>query len=198
MSIVNDIPGVGCYPSTVNDQKLQDIVRGSNGTVAVRKLIVGIIPLALMLLSCRAPNLGLPNNWSTYQNPRYNFEFPYPSNWEPFPIPDNLDGQAFRDPQNPSAEVRGWAGHTLSEIEPPRDSKSIVKSERQNFTTQQGLTGKLQVEIGSETSLMTLTLSQGNVRYTWQGRSDSEEFANYYRFFSYVANQYRLPPSEEN
>jgi hypothetical protein len=31
-------------------------------------------------------------------------------------MPDNLDGRAFRDPQNPTAEIRGWAANQLSGI----------------------------------------------------------------------------------
>ncbi|MBE9128180.1 hypothetical protein IQ257_14670 [Coleofasciculus sp. LEGE 07092] len=154
-----------------------------------------------MLLSCRASNLGEPNGWSTYRNPRYNFEFPYPTHWKPFPIPDNLDGQAFGDPQEPSTQVRGWAGNNLSEDEvvlpssPPIDTR---ESHQQNFTTEQGLTGKLQVDIGSEISLMKLTFSQGNVRYNWQGQCDSEQFDDYYRFFYYIARQYSLSSLEED
>lgn len=83
------------------------------------------------------------------------------------------------------------------EASPPSTSqKDSPKFQQQNFTTEQGLTGKLRVEINPDISLMTLTLSQGNVSYHWQGQCNSEQFADYYRFFYYVARQYRLPPLE--
>jgi len=111
-------------------------------------------------------------------------------------MPSNLDGQAFRDPNNSSIEIRGWALEQLPENQSssssstPTDSSS---SQSPNFTTQQGVTGQLKVEVGLETSLMTLTLHQGQVEYHWQGQSDSEQFADYYHFFNYIASQYRLP-----
>ena len=170
-------------------------------TFVLGKLVVGITPLVLILFSCRASNVSMPNSWDTYHNPRYSFEFPYPRNWTPFPMPDNRDGRVFRDPKNPTLEIRGWAGHKLSEIRASSSKKSAKQSptpQRQNFTTDQGVTGELQVEIGSDISLMTLTLSQGKVQYRWQGQCESEQFADNYRFFYYVATQYRLPPEEKN
>jgi hypothetical protein len=161
---------------------------------------MGITPLVVMLFSCGASNLGEQGSWKTYHNSRYNFEFPYPSNWQSFPMPDNRDGRAFRDPKNPSAEIRGWAANKLSVIEIPSSPSSLKNSspaQLQNFTTQQGLTGQLQVEVGSERSLMTLSLSQGKVQYYWQGQCDSKLFADYFRLFYYIAGQYRLPPSEK-
>lgn len=179
------------------------------------KLIVGIMPLIVMLLSCQASNVGLQGSWNTYHNPRYGFEFLYPSNWASFPMPDNGDGGAFRDPKNPSTEIRGWAANKLSEtvafpsssgglskggyrlnVEalPKLTPQDSPKSQQQNFTTDQGLTGKLQVDVGSDSSLMRLTLSQGKVQYNWQGQCNSKQFADYYRFFYYIASQYRLPP----
>ncbi|HBB33460.1 MAG TPA: hypothetical protein DDZ80_05575 [Cyanobacteria bacterium UBA8803] len=132
--------------------------------------------------------------WTTYRNPRYNFEFPYPSNWIAFPMPDNRDGQAFRDPQNPDFEIRGWAEFAMLDASSlPRQAPSPQK----NFTTNQGAVGKLQVDLGSQTSLMTLTLNQGEVLYNWQGQCQSKQFADCYRFFYYVASQYRLPVPEK-
>ena len=140
----------------------------------------------------------MPNSWSVYHNPRYNFEFPYPSNWQPFPMPDNLDGRAFRDPQNPSVEIRGWAANNLSIIQSSSNTSATESAEpqAQNFTTDQGITGQLQVKVSSEISLMTLTLSQDKLLYNWQGQCESKEFADYYRFFNYIARQYRLPIAE--
>ncbi|MCA1994379.1 MAG: hypothetical protein LDL41_20375, partial [Coleofasciculus sp. S288] len=120
------------------------------------KRMAGILMLLLvMLLSCRSSDSGSSSGWKTYRNPRYNFEFPYPSNWSPFPMPDNLDGQAFRDPQNPTSEIRGWAAQNAL--------KEPLTPQQPNFTTEQGVRGKLQVEVGADISLMTLTLSQGKV-----------------------------------
>lgn len=159
--------------------------------------VISAALLVVILSSCRASNLGLQDSWDTYRNPRYGFEFPYPSNWISSPIPDNRDGRVFRNPQNPSAEIRGWAANKLSPVELsllPSKTKDSPTFQQDNFTTKQGLKGKLRVKIGSVTSMMTLTLSQGEILYNWQGQCNSEQFADYYRFFSYVASQYHLPP----
>lgn len=169
-------------------------------TSVLGRLVVNLTPLLLVLLSCQQSNVDLPNSWDTYRNQRYGFEFLYPSNWIPFPMPDNRDGRAFRDPKNPSLEIRGWAVNKLPEIKPlslKKPVKESAKPQLQNFTTAQGVTGELQVEVGSELSVMTLTLSQGKVQYKWQGQCDSKTFADNYRFFSYVATGYRLPSPEK-
>jgi hypothetical protein len=146
-----------------------------------------------MLWGCRASDTQSPT-WRTYKNPRYSFEFPYPSTWVAAPMPDNRDGRAFRDPQDPEVEILGVAGDRLPEIElAPSGQKNPHQFMQQNFTTQQGVTGKLYVELRSDISLMRLTLIQGRIRYYWQGRAPSKEFSNYYRFFYYVAGQYRIP-----
>lgn len=191
---------VGRHQSKVRLQKPKAIGRWKMLICVLGKLVICIMPVVFMLLSCRASNLGMPNSWETYHNPRYGFEFPYPSNWIPFPMPDNRDGRAFRDPKNPNLEIRGWAGNKLPEIQassPKKSAKDSPKPQLQNFETDQGLTGELQVVVGSDISLMTLTLSQGKVQYNWQGQCESKRFANNYRFFYYVATQYSLPPSEE-
>lgn len=122
-------------------------------------------------------------------------------------MPDNRDGQIFRDPTNPSVEIRGWAGNSLSEIEIETrlgaahrshytpDQPTQTKPE--NLLTEQGLTAKLDIEIGSEISMMRLTLLQGEIQYHWQGEAESEEFANYYRLFDFIATRYRVLPLEE-
>jgi hypothetical protein len=115
-------------------------------------------------------------------------------------MPDNRDGRAFRDPNNPSVEIRGWAAISLSPDSSPsfnNPRKESPNLQKQNFTTAQGVTGKLQVELGSDISSMTLTLRQGNVIYNWQGQGESQEFANRYRFFYDVAGQYRIPLAEK-
>ncbi len=124
-----------------------------------------------------------------YHNPRFGFEFPYPSNWVTGPMPDSRDGQTFSDPTSPTVEIRGWAGFNLEEFKSPNTAQPL----KQNFTTAQGLTGDLEVEVGTQISMMTLILNQGSLRYYWQGRAPSKQFAEYYRFFYYSASQYRLP-----
>ncbi|NEO97642.1 MAG: hypothetical protein F6K58_02825 [Symploca sp. SIO2E9] len=164
-----------------------------------------------MISSCGISELSSPSSWDTYHNPRYNFEFPYPSNWQALPMPENLDGQVFRDPQNPSVEIRGWAklleaavspttGVNSSSVEtqlPKSTGCEIASSQPQNFTTNQGFRGKMQVEIGEQISSMKLTLSQGEVVYNWQGQSKSETFADYYRLFYEIASEYRIPTPED-
>lgn len=176
------------------------ISRGKQRTYGLGLLLAGILPLVLILLSCQSSHRNIPNTWNTYHNPRYGFEFPYPSNWLAFPMPDNRDGRAFRDPNDPNFEIRGWAGSTLSPIHISSSKNSAKESptlEPQNFTTEQGWTGQLQVEVGSKISSMTLTLNQDKLQYNWQGQCASQEFADRYRFFYYIARQYRLPPDQE-
>lgn len=169
-------------------------------TCVFGKLVVSIAPLVLLLFSCHASTGGMPNRWDTYRNSRYGFEFPYPSDWIPVSMPDNRDGQAFRDPNNPTLEIRGWAAYQLSDIKalsPKKPTRESPNPQQKNFTTDQGLTGELQVVVGSDISSMTLTLSQGKVQYNWQGQCGSQQFADHYRFFYYVARQYRLPVPKE-
>ncbi|HEY9901107.1 MAG TPA: hypothetical protein V6D43_01540 [Candidatus Sericytochromatia bacterium] len=182
--------------NALKSHKPRNIGRGGKKTRVFRKLVIAITLLVALLLGCRSSNLGSQSSWNIYRNPRYRFEFPYPRAWLAFPMPDNRDGRAFRDPQNQNAEIRGWAGNQLSQIKtssPNSTPKAPPKTQQQNFSTEQGLTGKLQVEIGLDISLMTLTLRQREVVYNWQGKCESKQFADYYRFFYYVASQYRLP-----
>lgn len=114
-------------------------------------------------------------------------------------MPANGDGQAFSNPLQAEVEIRGAAGYSLPENKEARH-KSLhhkqPKVSKQNFTTQQGLTGELQVEVDAQISSMKLTLTQGKVLYSWQGQAPSKQFADYYRFFYYVASQFRVPPSQ--
>lgn len=153
--------------------------------------LVGVAVSLILLMSCRSSEGAPPGTWKTYHNPRYNFEFPYPSDWIAAPPPDNQDGQAFHDPKNSEAEIRGWAGHQIKTTAKQKSSDLPLKP---NFSTQQGLAGELKINVGPETSSMTLVLQQGNIRYNWQARSPSQEFDDYYRFFYYIARQYRVPP----
>jgi len=154
------------------------------------------LALSIVLLSGCPSSDGRSQTWKIYRNPRYNFEFPYPSNWVPSRVPDNRDGQAFSDPTLPDVEIRGWAGYSLLENEITNHKATPPKSPqpwKQNFTTKQGLTGELQVDVRVDISLMTLTLKHESLLYRWQGRSPSKQFADYYRFFYYIASQYRVP-----
>lgn len=169
-------------------QKPAERRRSRKEACKLSTLIVIILPLVILLLSCQASNLNWQGQWRTYRNPRYDFEFPYPSTWVSLPMPDNRDGRAFRDPLNPSAEIRGWAAKQLSNSA----LKPSAPSQPQNFTTEQGVRGQLQVDVGSTISSMTLTLNQQRVQYSWQGQCNSEQFADYYRLFYYIASQYRV------
>lgn len=153
------------------------------------KTIGGQTALLLSLWSCTASNL-LPSRvtWNTYNNSRYGFEFPYPSNWNALPAKANNDGIVLLSPKNNSVEIRAWAAHQLPEsIE--QNSKTTSKP---NFQTDQGVSGVLLVEIDQQISSMTLSLTQDEVQYYWQARSQNQEFSDYYHLFYYMAYQYRI------
>ncbi|MFQ3615734.1 MAG: hypothetical protein SNJ57_05530 [Cyanobacteriota bacterium] len=150
-------------------------------------LIVGLVS------SCSQPAVGERRTWKIYQNPNYGFEFPYPDNWVPAPLSDGQDGRRFRNPYSMDVEILGWASHVSSTL---GDSSEQVRRSvlaAPNFMTRQGVRGQLRVEIGTTVSLMTLTLAEEGVVYFWQGRSPSDQFAQYYEFFDYVAQQYSIP-----
>jgi hypothetical protein len=126
-------------------------------------------------------------NWETYQNPRYGFEFPYPSNWTS-QTPDNNDGVIFVSPQNENLKIHAWAGNELPELQTTETTKQIDH----NFETAQGISGVLVVEVGQQISSMTLTINQGQIKYHWQGQTSSKEFKDYYRLFYYIAKQYKI------
>ncbi|MEH1849727.1 MAG: hypothetical protein V7L25_33325 [Nostoc sp.] len=153
--------------------------------------VSGIIALLIILWGCTANNFNAGAiAWKTYSNSRYGFEFPYPSNWTSLVAPENDDGIAFTSPQNKTVEIRGWASQQLpnsivTEQEP-------VKKIKSNFQTAQGVSGVLVVEVDQRVGSMTLTLIQSQVKYCWQGRSNSQQFQDYYRLFYYIAQQYRI------
>ncbi len=127
--------------------------------------------------------------WKIYNNARYGFEFPYPSTWKSLPS-DNGDGIVFTSPKNHTVEIRSWAGMQLPEgIIPEKNAKISINP---NFTTAQGVSGVLTVEVGQQESVMTLKLAQGKLKYYWQGKAPSPEFDNYYRLFDYIANSYKI------
>jgi hypothetical protein len=150
------------------------------------------LTLVGLLSGCQRSELPLASDWQVYHNPRYDFEFPYPQAWVAASPPDNQDGRIFQDPKNPAAEIRGWAGYNVRDtISPQVASPQPLKP---NFKTRQGIVGELKVELGAETSSMTLVLEQDDIRYYWQGRSPQQQFDDYYRMFYYIASQYRIPP----
>ncbi|AFY33985.1 hypothetical protein [Calothrix sp. PCC 7507] len=154
--------------------------------------IIYISALLIMLWGCAASGFNTSGvTWKTYNNSRYSFEFPYPSNWASLPAPDNDDGITFVSPQKNSVQIRSWAGNRLPEsLTKNRDVKTTIDP---NFRTVQGVSGVLVVDVDPQVSLMTLTLTQGQIKYYWQGRSQTQEFPDYYNLFYYIAQQYRIP-----
>ncbi|MGG6269602.1 hypothetical protein ACQ4M3_36615 [Leptolyngbya sp. AN03gr2] len=128
----------------------------------------------------------LPDRWQTYRNPRFGFEFLYPEGWVDSIPPENQDGIAFSDPRNNGLEIRSWA--KLKRPDQPKQPKATP-----NFTTEQGISGRLEVKVEAQTSTMMLTIDQKDVEYHWRGTAPSSQFGNYYRFFSFIASRYRVP-----
>ncbi|MDB9349669.1 hypothetical protein [Nodularia spumigena] len=57
--------------------------------------------LLFSLWSCTATSLPAHDvTWNTYNNSRYGFEFPYPSNCNPLPAKVNNDGIVLVSPKN--------------------------------------------------------------------------------------------------
>lgn len=182
-SLANQVKGVTMSTATKTRRKRKTYANASGVGKA--------IALSLILCGCNAPsfiNSGV--TWKTYTNSRYGFEFLYPSTWTSLPPPENNDGIAFVSPQNTKVEIRGWGGNRLPDA--IITDKNAKKTINPNFKTNQGVFGVLEVEVGSQESSMTLTLTKGEVKYYWQGRSPASEFSNYYRVFYYIAQQYRI------
>jgi hypothetical protein len=163
-------------------------------TCNLRRVIVALVSgvgTAMIFSSCSATSFPTSKlAWETYHNSRYGFEFPYPSNWTSLAPPDNNDGVTFVSPQNQDAQIRAWAGNQLPESI-TQDPKTI-KTIDENFQTAQGVSGVLVVEVGEEVSSMQLTITQGQVKYYWQGKSNSKEFRYRYQLFYYIAQQYKI------
>lgn len=170
-------------------------MQSTAGFVQLHRNTSHLLRLTLLglLSACQPAELPSATKWQVYHNPRYDFEFPYPQRWVAVDPPDNQDGRAFRDPKNSAAEIRGWASYNIQGTSalPKASSAQPLKP---NFKTRQGIAGELKVDIGAETSSMTLILEQGDRRYYWQGRSPQQQFADYYPVFHYIASQYRIPP----
>ncbi|MBD2448844.1 hypothetical protein H6G76_17115 [Nostoc sp. FACHB-152] len=147
------------------------------------KSVAGAIALSLLLWGCSKPFSVSDTQWKTYSNSRYGFEFPYPSNWNVLATPENADGIALASPRSQTVQIRAWASNRLPD--------AINKNET-NFQTTQGVSGVLLVDIGQKVGSMKLTITQGQVTYYWQGQSLSQEFSDYYPFFYYIAQQYRI------
>ncbi|WP_199313475.1 hypothetical protein [Leptolyngbya sp. FACHB-671] len=164
-------------------------------------LSVGVVSTALLLGCDRL--LAPESAWETYRNSRYGFEFLYPKDWIAEPPPDNQDGQVFRAPDRPGVKVAGWASQIpatsgeVTEGEATEPDKILPDPIKENFVTEQGLPGELEVQIAAETSSLNLTLEHEGVIYRWQGRSPSQQFEDYYKFFSYVASHYRVLSATE-
>jgi len=155
------------------------------------------VALGLVLGACSAVTTPERAQWEIYQNDRYDFAFPYPDTWVPGPVMDNLDGREFRDPHLETVSIRGWA----SQMSGPRAVSPAQIPDHEilpNFTTEQGVEGRLQVTIGADVSLLQLMLTQGGVVYYWEGRSPSEVFDDYFKFFFYVAKQYEISAPPES
>ena len=151
-------------------------------------VLVGVIGLAgcenLSWVRADSSQARLPDRWQTYRNSRFGYEFLYPEGWIDSIPPENQDGVAFSNPRNPGLEIRSWA-------ELKRSTKT--PSPTPNFTTEQGLPGRLDVKVEAQTSMLMLTIYRKDVEYSWRGVAPSSQFGNYYRFFSFIASRYRVP-----
>jgi hypothetical protein len=169
---------------------MNSVVASIQGKGAVCRILSGLTALAL-LSGCDRLLREQVSGWTVYENDRYEFEFPRPNNWTVSLLPSNQDGRAFIHPEDEAVEIRGWASQIRLPAE-PQPIPTPIPAPGVNFTTEQGLAAKLNVEIGRETSAMTLTLTLGGIVYNWEGRSPSDQFAEYYPLFNYIASQYRV------
>ncbi|MBD2296012.1 hypothetical protein H6G06_21660 [Anabaena sphaerica FACHB-251] len=155
----------------------------------VMGVLVSSIGTAIICAGCSANGFqSSAQKWETYYNPRYGFEFPYPSNWTSLAPPDNTDGVTLVSQKNQNTEIRAWAGKELPELQNPETIKQIDH----NFETAQGISGVLIVEAGQQISSMKLTITHKQVKYHWQGQTSSKEFKDHYRLFYYIAKQYKI------
>jgi hypothetical protein len=143
--------------------------------------------LIIILGGCQGNDRPSAGNWQTYRNDRFGFEFLYPGGWVASNPPENRDGIAFSNPENPDVEIRGWATADLGNL-----TKNITPS---NFTTQQGLSGNLEIKIDAKLSSMRVTIVHNKIRYYCRGTSPSQQFDGYYQFFYYIASHFKVSSS---
>lgn len=151
--------------------------------------IARTIAVAVVLSGCSARMTQSEITWKTYNNWRYGFEFPYPSNWISGSLPENDDGITFVSPLHPSVKMIGWAGNQLPSLS---EDENTNRSTNPNFQTAQGVSGVLTIEVGKTQVEMKLKLTRAHVNYYWQGQCDRQQFGDYYRFFNYIAQQYKI------
>jgi len=160
------------------------------GLIYIQKILyttILSIGSCLIVWGCSANNLQFPDTtWNTYRNKRYGFEFPYPNTWQALENPDNSDGIALVSPNKKNVEIRAYASKPLL--------KSLTKNPQPvpNFQTHQGFSGVMAVEIGKKVTIMKLTITQEQLEYHWQAKSDRQDFQNYYRLFYYIAQEYKI------
>jgi hypothetical protein len=160
------------------------------GLIYIQKILyttILSIGSCLIVWGCSANNLQFPDTtWNTYRNKRYSFEFPYPNTWQALENPDNSDGIALVSPNKKNVEIRAYA--SKSGLKSLNESSQPVP----NFQTHQGFSGVLAVEAGEKVTVIKLTITQEQLEYHWQGKSDRQDFQNYYRLFYYIAQEYKI------
>lgn len=155
----------------------------------VMTVLVSSIGTAIFFSGCSANSFqSSDQKWETYHNSRYGFEFIYPSGWISSPSPDNQDGVTLIAPKNQNTKIRAWASQDLTKFHNSETKKQIDH----NFATAQGISGVLVVDIGEQVSLIKLSITQGQLKYYWQGQTNSKEFKDYYKLFYYIAKQYKI------
>ncbi|MDD1418517.1 hypothetical protein MEO40_05060 [Dolichospermum sp. ST_sed1] len=160
------------------------------GAVQINKALCAIISgvgIGIISWGCNANNPQIQDTrWNIYRNKRYGFEFPYPHTWQVLRSPDNSDGVVLVSPNQKNVEIRAYASKPLL--------KSLTKNPQpvSNFQTHQGFSGVMAVEVGEKVTVMKLTITQEQLEYHWQGKSDRQDFQNYYRLFYYIAQEYKI------
>jgi hypothetical protein len=138
-------------------------------------VLVSSIGTAITISGCSANGFqSSTEQWKTYTNPRYGFEFPYPSNWTPI-TPDNNDGVAIVSTKNPQTEIRAWATKELPQLQTPEQNIQNQQID-QNFKTAQGLTGVMIVDTNQQISSIKLTILHRQTKYHWHAQTSNKDF----------------------